>query len=163
MRIPRADFGTAAGRCSTSTAWPERPRPRAWRQRTLTCLGERPTRSWPPTGRSNQGRPFAKYVASRTLQSVEWENSTLIKGDVAGEVAKLKEQPGKNIAVLGSGELVQTLIENDLVDEYLLTVSPIVLGSGKRLFREADQSRSLSLVDSKTTSTGNLMLTYRPA
>jgi len=133
-------------------------------------LGERPTRSWPPTGRSNQGRPFAqhltstaKYVASRTLQSVEWENSTLIKGDVAGEVAKLKEQPGKNIAVLGSGELVQTLIENDLVDEYLLTVSPIVLGSGKRLFREADQSRSLSLVDSKTTSTGNLMLTYRPA
>lgn len=105
----------------------------------------------------------AKYVASRTLQSVEWENSTLIKGDVAEEVAKLKEQPGKNIAVLGSGELVQTLIENDLVDEYLLTVSPIVLGSGKRLFRDSDQTRSLGLIDSKTTSTGNLMLTYRPA
>jgi dihydrofolate reductase len=105
----------------------------------------------------------AKYVASTTLQSVDWQNSTLIKGDVAKEVAKLKEQPGKNIAVLGSGDLVQTLIENDLVDEYSLTVSPIVLGSGKRLFRDADQTRSLSLVDSKATSTGSLMLTYRPA
>lgn len=105
----------------------------------------------------------AKYVASTTLRDVAWQNSTLIKGDVAQEVAKLKEQPGKNIAVLGSGKLVQTLIESDLVDEYSLTVSPIVLGSGKRLFREADQARSLELADSKTTRTGSLILTYRPA
>lgn len=83
----------------------------------------------------------AKYVASRTLQDAEWQNSTLIAGDVAEEVAKLKEQPGKNIAVLGSGDLVQTLIANDLVDEYSLTVFPIVLGGGKRLFRDADQTR----------------------
>lgn len=104
-----------------------------------------------------------KYVASRTLLDVEWENSTLIKGDVAEEVAKLKEQPGKNIAVLGSGDLVQTLIRHDLVDEYFLAVFPIVLGSGKRLFREADQPRKLTLVDSKATSTGGVLLTYRPA
>jgi dihydrofolate reductase len=103
-----------------------------------------------------------KYVASRTLQSVEWENSSLIEGDAAEEVAKLKDQPGKNIAVLGSGDLVQTLIEHELVDEYFLAVFPIVLGSGKRLFREADEARRLSLVDSKVTGTGGVMLTYRP-
>jgi dihydrofolate reductase len=103
-----------------------------------------------------------KYVASRTLQSVEWENSSLIEGDAAEEVAKLKDQPGKNIAVLGSGDLVQTLIEHELVDEYFLAVCPIVLGSGKRLFREADEARRLSLVDSKVTGTGGVMLTYRP-
>lgn len=104
-----------------------------------------------------------KYVASKTLQRVEWQNSTLIKGDVVEEVAKLKERLGKNITVLGSGDLVQTLIENDLVDEYSLMVFPIVLGSGKRLFRNAAQARKLSLVDCKTTSTGGLILTYHPA
>jgi dihydrofolate reductase len=104
-----------------------------------------------------------KYVASRTLQGIEWKNSTLIEGDVAEEVVKLKEQPGGNIAVLGSGDLVQTLIEHDLVDEYFLVVFPIVLGSGKRLFRDTDQPRRLSLVDCKATSTGGVMLTYRPA
>ncbi|MGI8520090.1 MAG: dihydrofolate reductase family protein [Actinomycetota bacterium] len=72
-----------------------------------------------------------KYVASTTLQKVEWQNSTVIKRDVAEEVAKLKQQPGRNIAVLGSGELIQTLINNDLVDEYFLTVYPLVLGGGK--------------------------------
>ena len=104
-----------------------------------------------------------KYVASTTLRSLRWQNSTLIEGDVAEEVAKLKEQPGGNIAVLGSGVLVQTLIEHDLVDEYFLAVFPIVLGSGKRLFRGADQPRRLSLVDSKATSTGGVIFTYRPA
>ena len=103
-----------------------------------------------------------KYVASTTLQRVEWQNSTLIEGDVADAVAELKEQPGRNIVVLGSGQLVQTLIEHDLVDEYFLAVFPIVLGSGKRLFREADRARRLSLVDFKATSTGGVMLTYRP-
>jgi dihydrofolate reductase len=104
-----------------------------------------------------------KYVASTTLQRVEWRNSTLIKGDVAEEIAKLKEEPGGNIALLGSGELVQTLIRYDLVDEYFLVVFPIVLGSGKRLFREADEARGLRLVDSKTTGTGGVILTYQPA
>lgn len=105
----------------------------------------------------------AKYVASRTLRSVAWQNSTLIEGDVAEEVAKLKEQPGKNVAVMGSGDLVQTLMANDLVDEYSLMVFPIVLGSGKRLFRDVDQVRHLNLVDSRATGTGGLMLTYQPA
>jgi dihydrofolate reductase len=103
-----------------------------------------------------------KYVASRTLQAVEWQNSRLIDGDVGTEVAKLKEQPGRNIAVLGSGDLVQTLVGHDLVDEYFLAVFPIVLGSGKRLFRGADDARKLNLVDSKATSTGGVILTYRP-
>jgi dihydrofolate reductase len=114
-----------------------------------------------PYGRHMNSTP--KYVASRTLQDVEWQNSTLITGDVAEEVARLKKQPGKNIAVLGSGDLVQTLLEHDLVDEFFLAVYPVVLGSGKRLFREADQVRKLSLVDSKPTSTGGVILTYRPA
>jgi dihydrofolate reductase len=114
-----------------------------------------------PYGRHMNSTP--KYVASRTLRDVEWQNSTLIKGDVAEEVARLKEQPRKNIAVLGSGDLVQTLLEHDLVDEFFLAVYPIVLGSGKRLFREAGQVRKLSLVDSKPTSTGGVILTYRPA
>lgn len=104
-----------------------------------------------------------KYVASTTLQSVEWRNSTLIKGDLVEEVTKLKEQPGKNIAVLGSGDLVQTLIKNDLVDTYSLIVCPILLGGGKRLFRDMDQARNLSLVECKTTGTGCLILTYHPA
>jgi len=105
----------------------------------------------------------AKYVVSETLKNPEWHNTTVIDGDVAAKVVKLKQQPGKNIAVLGSGELVQTLIKNDLVDEYLLTVYPILLGGGKRLFRDDDQTRSLELVDFKTTSTGGFVLTYRPA
>mgnify|MGYP002737246329 CR=1 FL=1 len=103
-----------------------------------------------------------KYVASRTLTSVEWQNSTVLDGDVAEAVAKLKEQPGKGIGVLGSGELVQTLIEHDLVDEYFLLVCPIVLGSGKRLFREIGQIKKLNLVESKPTSTGSVILVYRP-
>jgi dihydrofolate reductase len=103
-----------------------------------------------------------KYVVSTTLKKVEWQPTTIIDGDVAEQIGKLKEQPGKNIGVLGSGELVQTLMANDLVDEYSLTVYPIVLGSGKKLFRDADQTRKLKLVDSKPTTTGGIMLTYRP-
>jgi dihydrofolate reductase len=114
-----------------------------------------------PYGRHLNSTP--KYVASRTLQALEWQNSTLIEGDVAEEVAGLKAQPGKNIAVLGSGDLVQTLLEHNLVDEFFLAVYPIVLGSGKRLFRDSNQVRKLSLVDSKPTSTGGVILTYRPA
>jgi dihydrofolate reductase len=114
-----------------------------------------------PYGRHLNSTP--KYVASRTLQALEWQNSTLIEGDVAEEVAGLKAQPGKNIAVLGSGDLVQTLLRHNLVDEFFLAVYPIVLGSGKRLFRDSDQVRKLSLVDSKPTSTGGVILTYRLA
>jgi dihydrofolate reductase len=103
-----------------------------------------------------------KYVVSKTLKNPGWHNSTVIDGDIVDEVVRLKQQPGKNIAVLGSGELVQTLMKNDLVDEYFLTVYPILLGAGKRLFRDNDQLRKLELVDSTTTSTGGVVLTYRP-
>jgi dihydrofolate reductase len=105
----------------------------------------------------------AKYVVSTTLKDPAWHNSSVIDGDVVAEVRKLKNQPGKNIAVLGSGQLVQTLIENDLVDEYFVTVYPLMLGGGKRLFRDNGDLRRLELVDSKTTSTGGVVLTYRPA
>jgi dihydrofolate reductase len=105
-----------------------------------------------------------KYVASTTLQEpLVWQNSTLIKGDVPEAVAKLKQQPGKDLQVIGSGELVQTLIRHDLVDEYRLMVHPLVLGSGRRLFRDGTVRTALQLVDTKTTGTGVVILTYRPA
>jgi dihydrofolate reductase len=113
--------------------------------------------------------PFAKilnglpkYVASTTLgEPLAWQNSTLLQGDVAKAVAELKEGEGGNIVVLGSGGLVQTLYENDLVDEYALMIHPIVLGSGKKLFREVPK-KPLKLADSVTTSTGVVMATYVP-
>jgi dihydrofolate reductase len=105
----------------------------------------------------------AKYVVSTTLRSADWANTTVLSGDAATEVAALKSQPGGNIAVLGSGALVKTLMAADLVDEFNLTVSPIVLGSGKKLFGTSDEVRRLDLVDSKPTSSGSLILTYRPA
>lgn len=107
---------------------------------------------------------FAKYVASTTLKEpLEWNNSTLLKGDTAEEVATLKQQPGKDIQVIGSGDLAQTLMQHDLVDEYGLMVHPVVVGSGKRLFTEGLPKIPLKLVDTKTTSTGVLILTYQPA
>lgn len=114
-----------------------------------------------PFAASLNGLP--KYVASTTLsEPLEWRNSTLLKGDVAKAVAELKEQPGKNLVVLGSGELVQTLMKSDLVDEYGLMINPIVLGSGKRLFRDGSARLPLRLVRSMTTSTGVLVATYEP-
>ena len=104
-----------------------------------------------------------KYVASRTMKDAEWQNTTVLQGDVPERVAELKEQPGNDISVLGSGNLVQTLMKHDLVDEYSLSVFPILLGSGKRLFPDNDRVRKLRLVDSKPTTTGGLLLTYEPA
>jgi|RhiMetdeSRZDD1v2_1073273.scaffolds.fasta_scaffold102399_1 dihydrofolate reductase len=113
--------------------------------------------------------PFAKilnglpkYVASTTLtEPLAWERSTLLQGDVAKAVGELKQAEGGNVVVLGSGGLVQTLYENDLVDEYSLMINPIVLGGGKRLFRELPM-KTLKLADSVTTSTGVVMATYVP-
>jgi dihydrofolate reductase len=103
-----------------------------------------------------------KYVVSNTLDDVTWQNSKLIKGDVVTEITNVKEQPGNNITILGSGELIQTLMKHDLIDQYVLVVYPIVLGSGKRLFREGTPKTPLELVDSKPTTTGGMILTYRP-
>jgi dihydrofolate reductase len=104
-----------------------------------------------------------KFVVSTTLDAVEWQNSTLIEGDVAEEIAKLKQQPGKDIAILGSGILVRSLLQEDLLDELRLIIHPIVLGSGKRLFEDVGDRKALELDDSKTFSTGVLYLTYQPA
>jgi dihydrofolate reductase len=104
-----------------------------------------------------------KYVVSTTLtEPLAWQNSTLIKADVADEVAKLREGTGKEIQVIGSGELVQTLAEHDLVDAYRLMIHPLVLGTGKRLFRDGAALTKLRLVDSKATTTGVLILNYEP-
>jgi len=104
-----------------------------------------------------------KYVASRTIDEVTWNNSTLIKGDVAAAVAALKEQAGGEIQVTGSGDLIQTLIEHDLVDEYRLWVFPIVLGEGKRLFAAGAVPAALKLVDTKTSTTGVAIHIYERA
>lgn len=104
-----------------------------------------------------------KYVASTTLSEAKWEGTTLIKTDLPGEVAKLKEQPGKPIIVVGSSELAQGLMQHGLVDEYQLWVHPVVLGSGKRLFRDGGPTTQLQLVDSRTTVTGLVILTYEHA
>lgn len=104
-----------------------------------------------------------KYVVSTTLQTVEWNNSTLISGDVAEAVADLKRQPGGEIQVTGSGELVQTLMRHDLVDEYRLMVFPVLLGTGKRLFGGGTMPAALELAESATSSTGVAIQTYRRA
>jgi len=105
-----------------------------------------------------------KYVASTTLtEPLPWINSTLLMGDAAEAVAKLRKKAGKNIVVLGSGELVKSLMRRNLVDEYVLQIHPLVLGSGRRLFNDGDSFAALELVDTKTTTTGVVIATYRPA
>ncbi len=105
-----------------------------------------------------------KYVVSTTLKKVEWSNSTLIKGNIAEEVSKLKKQPGSGtLSVTGSGKLAQTLMQENLVDEYNLWIHPIVLGSGKRLFGDDVGPLNLKLINTRTTGMGIVVLTYRPA
>jgi dihydrofolate reductase len=103
-----------------------------------------------------------KYVVSSTLDEPEWNNSTVLKGDVAEEVGKLKREQDGDIVVHGSAQLVQTLIERDLVDELRLMVYPLVLGSGKRLFGETSDKKPLRLVDSKVVGDGVTILIYEP-
>jgi dihydrofolate reductase len=122
---------------------------------------------WPTQPDDN---PFAavlnnrqKYVASRTLEEpLSWRNSTLLEGDAMEAVAKLKQQPDDDLFVLGSGELVQSLMRANLVDEYVLLIHPLVLGTGRRLFSDGGASADLRLVDTKTTTTGVVIATYQP-
>jgi dihydrofolate reductase len=113
-----------------------------------------------------EGDPFAgfkKYVVSSTLKSAEgWRDSTLISGDVIEEIRKLKSQPGKNIIMDGSSVLMHALIENDLVDEYVLHVYPLVLGAGKRLFPDGKRV-NLKLIESSALPTGVVYQRYQPA
>lgn len=105
-----------------------------------------------------------KYVASTTLtEPLPWMNSTLLSGDAANSVAKLKELPGKDISILGSGDLVQSLMRHNLIDEYTLIVHPLVLGSGRRLFVDGGALAQLQLTHSVTTTTGVVIATYQQA
>ncbi len=114
--------------------------------------------------------PFAEYinntpklVASRTLKSVAWQNSTLITGDVSDHLRRLKSEPGGDISITGSGTLVGSLLRANVLDELRLLVHPVLVGSGQRLFEESAGRVPLELVESRTFSTGVLYLTYRPA
>jgi dihydrofolate reductase len=105
-----------------------------------------------------------KYVASTTLEEpLPWINSTLLKGEAAEAVAGLKAQGGKDLVVLGSGDLLQSLMRRNLIDEYLLLIHPLVLGSGRRLFNDGGSFAALRLIDTKTTTTGVVIATYQPA
>ena len=104
-----------------------------------------------------------KYVVTTTLTSLDWAGSHVLDGDVVSSVNELKAEGSGGITVLGSGVLAQTLIENDLVDEYRLLVHPLVLGTGKRLLRETPRPLPLRLLDCTPTTTGVLMLSYEPA
>jgi dihydrofolate reductase len=105
-----------------------------------------------------------KYLASTTLtEPLPWKNSTLIEGDAADAVADLKQQPGPDLAILGSGELIQSLRRRSLIDTYVLLIHPLVLGSGRRLFSDGTSPADLRLVDSVTTTTGVMIVTHQPA
>jgi dihydrofolate reductase len=105
-----------------------------------------------------------KYVASQTLKEpLPWMNSILLQGDVPEAVAALKAEQAKDLVILGSGELVQSLMKHNLIDIYMLLIHPLVLGSGQRLFRDGSPFTSLRLVDSKPTSKGVVIATYQPA
>jgi dihydrofolate reductase len=123
--------------------------------------------AWPSmtddVGFADKFNSMPKYVVSSTLEDPEWNNSTVLKGDVADEVAKLRQKYDGDIVVHGSARLVQALVEHDLVDELRLMVFPVVLGSGKRLFGETSDKKSLQLVDSKTVGDGVAILVYQPA
>jgi dihydrofolate reductase len=122
---------------------------------------------WPTAPEEERGvadplNTLPKHVASRTLREpLAWNNSSPIAGDIAEGVRTLKQQPGKDLHVIGSGNLVQTLIANDLIDEYRLMFHPVVLGSGARLFREGNPRRPLALIEAKTSTTGVLIVSYR--
>jgi dihydrofolate reductase len=103
-----------------------------------------------------------KYVVSKRLRSADWQPSTIVSGDIPAEVAKLKEMPGRELQVHGSGTLAQTLLENDLVDEWRLLVFPVIVGAGRRLFPDAGVATGLRLVDSRTTPSGTAIHIYQP-
>jgi dihydrofolate reductase len=123
--------------------------------------------AWPSVtdevGFAEKMNSMPKFVVSTTLTEAEWNNSTLIKQNVVDEIANLKKQPGDDVLVAGSADLVHTLMEHDLVDEYRLMVHPIVVGSGKRLFRDGSGAKMLRLVESKALGPNVLNLTYEPA
>jgi dihydrofolate reductase len=136
-------------------------------------LGRVTYQEWAPYWPNSTDEPYAshinntpKYVVSTTLDKVEWgkwDNPTLVKGDLAEVITRLKEKPGNKIGVAGSPTLVRSLLRDDLLDELTLMVHPVVVGSGKRLFKDGSDLKRMQLVDSKITRTGVAILTYHPA
>jgi len=121
--------------------------------------------AWPPREGefADKMNAMPKYVASTTLTELDWSNSTLLEGEVSEAVAKLKETNGGPILVAGSGTLVHTLIEHGLVDEFRLMVFPVLLGSGKRLFPDSEERRTLQLAETKQFPSGVVVHHYRQA
>jgi dihydrofolate reductase len=122
---------------------------------------------WPSQGSSVPMAEFLnntpKYVVSSTLDTLDWGPSSLVRGDLAEELEKLKRQPGKNIQIPGSPTLVRSLVRDGLLDEVSLGVAPVVVGSGMRLFEEISQQVPLKLLESRVLSTGVLAVTYQPS
>ena len=104
-----------------------------------------------------------KYVFSRSLDHVDWENTTLLKGDLIEEVGKLKQQDGPDIVILGSGDVVAQLAEAGLIDEFQVVVNPVALGAGRTMFEGVDSPIALRLIHSRTFANGNVVLCYQPA
>ncbi len=132
-------------------------------------LGRVTYQEWEGYWPNSNDEPFAshinntpKMVFSKTLREVNWKNSTLVPGDLATEINRLKQQPGKNIGTAGSPTLVRSLLEHNLVDQLILMVYPVIAGSGKRLFRDGAALKRMKLVESKATPTGVMQLTYAP-
>jgi dihydrofolate reductase len=117
----------------------------------------------PGDPRATRLNALPKYAVSTTLDRVEWNNSTLLRGDVAGRVAALKRQPGNELQVHGSAELIRTLMKRGLVDEYRLLIHPVVLGDGKRLFEHGTTPAALKLTGMKITSRGVVAHIYQPS
>ena len=121
---------------------------------------------WPQvsdeTGYADRINSLPKYVVSTTLSELSWNNSRLIKGNLAQEVTKLKHEAGQDILVFGSGELVYQLAQENLIDEYRIMIHPVIVGSGKRLFGERSTPKAFRLVSSKRLGASIVMLTYQP-
>jgi dihydrofolate reductase len=132
-------------------------------------LGRVTYQDWAPYWPTSADEPYAshinntpKYVFSTTLDKVEWKNSTLVKGSLADEIARLKKLPGKNIGVAGSPTLVRSLLQQNLLDELTLMFHPVIVGKGNRLFKDGSDLKRLKLVASQITSTGVSILTFQP-
>jgi dihydrofolate reductase len=132
-------------------------------------LGRVTYQDWASYWPTSTDEPYAshinntpKYVFSTTLDKVDWQNSTLVKGSLAETITRLKQQPGKNIGVSGSPTLVRSLLQNDLLDELVLMIHPVAVGGGKRLFKDGSELKRYKLTSSQTTSTGVAILTYQP-
>lgn len=121
--------------------------------------------SWPSRGGEFADRmnSLPKFVVSTTLDEAAWSNTSVISGDVVQEVSKLKRQPGQNLLIYGSGELMRSLMQHDLIDEYRFWINPVVVGNGKRLFSEEGSKTALKLVRTTTFDTGVVMHAYQPA